>query len=146
MFAWGQSESCLSTRQFTRIIQAMPFTMSRDSQASRILRTVVRVAAATPPLFLVGTLGVCREQIGFLAPGSSLSGPSRDVLRRLQWYCRMAPLGQWRDRAGLSPDFPIKLSRAPVLRRIHLCSHLIMLNIGCLSAILTSLTTCERVQ
>jgi hypothetical protein len=97
----------------------------------------IRGFAATPPLFLVGTLGVCRKQVGFLAPGSSRFGPSRGVFRRLQWHCRMAPHGQWRDRAGFAPDFPIKLSRAPVFRRIHLCRHLTMRARGCPSAIVT---------
>lgn len=44
---------------------------------------------------------------GLLAPeSSSLAAPSR--LKAVD-YRYLTPLLQWRDRAGITPDFPIKL-------------------------------------
>ena len=40
-------------------------------------------------------------QAGFLAPGSLLSSPSHAAA---QWTMRFAPLLQWPDRSGFSPD------------------------------------------
>lgn len=74
-----------------------------------------RAGALAPPLCLVGC-GAGKQAV-LLAPGSSLPGPSHRVSCGSGVF-RVAPRGQWRDRVGLSPNFPFKLRRAPVFRSL----------------------------
>lgn len=69
----------------------------------RILSVLRRKSAVYPQAGLLAWRGNCLPD-RFTFPGSK--EPS-GVLQTAN------PHLQWRDRAGISPDFPIKLSRAP---------------------------------
>ena len=59
----------------------------------------------TPSLSLVGKTVIDRQAV-LLALDHRLSKPSQDVhLSGIPW---IRSLLQWRDRAGITPDFPIK--------------------------------------
>ena len=54
---------------------------------------------------------VIDRQAVLLAPDHRASKPSQNFRSSgISWICSLL---QWRDRAGITPDFPIKPSRAP---------------------------------
>jgi hypothetical protein len=113
-------------RVVAQMIRGLPVGRSYPNALPRWLNKVQmtilssRGNAATPPLFLVGSwVFVENRQVSWLLD-QGCSGLPTDVFQRLQWLFRLAPHGQWRDRAGFTPDFSITLFRAPVFHRIHL--------------------------
>ena len=65
----------------------------------------------TPSLSLVGKTVIDRQAV-LLALDHRLSKPSQDAcLSGILW---IRSLLQWRDRAGVTPVFPIKPLRAPI--------------------------------
>src|SRR2546421_2096328 len=59
------------------------------------------VASIDPPLGSFAPIG-WRRRLSILAAGSSLPPPSHSFE---QWHLEVAPRSQWRDRAGIAPDF-----------------------------------------
>ena len=77
-------------------------------------------AASKSPPHRAWVKSVIVRQAVLLALDHSSPKPSQDSHPSgIRWVC--SPI-QWRDRAGITPDFPIKPRRAPVSASLGLCN------------------------